>query len=284
MTAEKRCVDLFIPTKDRAFRAHSLLESAGRYLSQLEKITVSFQASNKEFEAAYELLIQRVHQDPAFETLRRACKEIKFVQRNDLKTVSRHFHEAHNNEFSSLLCDETIFFAPFDFNTSSAIDLLADSQVVFCSLRCGLNNSSQLSRTNNSGIFSEFSDGHYSTLLMHGQPRFISTVVTHHLPVYESESKDYLIWSLLFDSHVPHWGLAASVDGHVYRTGDLANLFDAFGKESFLKIEAGGQFALYKKYVPWAFKERRILLRSDLEFAVSERQVVFRKPGAAICF
>ena len=125
MTAEQRRVDLFIPTKDRAFRAHSLLESAGRYLSSIGKITVSFQASNKEFESTYRLLIQRVHQDPAFENLRQACKEIKFVQRNDLQTVSRHFHEAQN-EFSSLLCDETIFFAPFDFDTSSAIDLLAE--------------------------------------------------------------------------------------------------------------------------------------------------------------
>ena len=109
MTVDGRCVDIFIPTKDRPFRAHSLLESVGRNLSSIGKITVSFQASNKDFEAGYKLLIQRVREDPAFENLRRACKVISFVQRDDLRTISRHFHEESDGEFTSLLCDETFF-------------------------------------------------------------------------------------------------------------------------------------------------------------------------------
>ena len=65
----------------------------------------------------------------------------------------------------------------------------------------------------------------------------------------------------------------------MYRTGDLANLFDAFGKESFLEIEAGGQFALYEKYVPWHLRSTASCLDWILNLLYRKDRLYFENPA-----
>ena len=57
------------------------------------------------------------------------------------------------------------------------------------------------------------------------------------------------------------------------------SLLDAFGKESFLKIEAGGQFALYKKYVPWHLRSTASCLDRILNLMYRKDRLYFENPA-----
>ena len=75
------CVDIVIPSKDRAIQLHLLLESMSRHLKGMGRITITWQVENLELRKGYELLKSRIEESDKFLDLRNNSKSIIWVER-----------------------------------------------------------------------------------------------------------------------------------------------------------------------------------------------------------
>lgn len=244
-------VDILIPTKDRAMQLHLLLESMGRHLKNMGRITITWQGSNGEFVKGYELLKQRVNEDSAFALLRKNSKEIMFRQRTSLAEVYEAAMDSGDSNYIMPLVDDDVFIGEYDLVNHPASCYFFENKDVFsCSLRLGDNLSEQLSSTTGDGVVSRTPAGHATSLLSTGKPRFVIPEYNHLLSSGNDRSKfDFLVWAWPENLNVPHWSCVLSTTGHIYRKKMYNDMYCKFGKNNFLNIEGEGLNYLIKMFL-----------------------------------
>lgn len=237
-------VDILIPSKDRAMQLHLLLESMGKHLKNMGRITISWQGSNDEFCLGYELLQKRVKNDQAFAGLRNNSKEVLWRKRQSLREVYEAAMDSGDSEYLLPLVDDDVFIRDYDaVNAPASRYFSAHLEVLACAIRLGDNLSDQVSHSLGDGVLAEKSRGHGTTLLSTGKPRFLYPKLGHTLSdaiIEEYKSAEYLLWSWAANFNVPHWNCALSTTGHIYRKSIYLDYYRQFGKENFLNIEGNG--------------------------------------------
>lgn len=246
-------VDILIPTKDRAMQLHLLLESMGRHLKNMGRITITWQGSNGEFVKGYELLKQRVNEDSAFALLRKNSKEIIFRQRTSLAEVYEAAMDSGDSNYIMPLVDDDVFIGEYDLvNAPPSRYFFNHTEVLACAIRLGDNLSDQVSHSLADGVLDEKSLGHGTTLLSIGKPRFLYPKLGHTLSnaiLEEYKSAEYLLWSWAANLNASHWSCALSTTGHIYRKSFYLDYYQRFGKENFLNIEGKGLNHLIQKAI-----------------------------------
>lgn len=235
-------LDIVIPSKDRALQLHLLLESLNSFVKGIASLVITWQGSTEEFQKAYLLLKKRVEQDSTFAHLRSNTEKIIFLQRDNLKDVYTAYQNLSEAAFVLPLVDDDIFLKAFDFQNNEAIKQFVNSyEIIACNLRVGLNLSSQVPRTFDTGLSKNGIKGHASSIDSYGVPRLDYPLYSHNANKVKVESYKYCQWDILFNQNIPHWSLVASVTGQVYEKSYWLRLLDRYGKDNFLKIEAKGQ-------------------------------------------
>lgn len=248
------CVDILIPSKDRAMQLHLLLESMGRYLKNMGRITIAWQGSNDDFIVGYELLKNRVMHDSAFITLRKNSKEIIFNKRNSLREVYDSAIESGNSDYIMPLIDDDVFFTDHDLVNNQASQYFFDnSSVLSCSIRVGDNLSDQLSSSFADGLILDKPVGHATSLISSGKPRYNQPVYSHELDTGDnadnSRNLGFLMWAWPDNMNVPHWNTIWSTTSHIYRKAQYLEHFRTIGRENFLLIEKHGQTRQLKEFI-----------------------------------
>lgn len=245
-------VDILIPSKDRTTQLHLLLESMGKHLKGMGRVTISWMGSSDDFIAGYNLLRKRVMNDEAFGALRENSKEIVFKQRNTLREVYDAATESGDSYYIMPLIDEDIFFKDYDLvNAAPSIYFFEHPSVISCSLRLGNNLSNQLPSTTDDGLLAKEPCGHATSLLSSGAPRYIQNKYTHKLGDINNEDSTTccLIWAWPDNMNVIHWNIAWSTTSHIYRKSDYLDMMQRVGRENFLLIEGMGAMEHFRKFL-----------------------------------
>ena len=229
---------------------HLLLESMGRHLKNMGRITISWQGSDDEFIKGYELLKKRVYEDEAFASLRKNSKEIIFRQRTSLSEVYKAAMDPGDFNYIMPLVDDDIFIREYDLvNHPASRYLFENDEILSCSIRLGDNLSDQVSSTTGDGVVYETPRGHAVSLLSTGKPRFIIPRHYHLLSSNKGTVADYLVWAWPENLNVPHWSSVLSTTGHIYRKRMYNEMYNKFGKDNFLNIEGEGFRYLIKNFL-----------------------------------
>jgi len=253
VTASASTVDLIIPSKDRAMQLHLLLESMGKHLRSMGRITITWQGSNDNFIAGYELLKKRVLESPSFSSLRQHSKEIIFRQRNSLREVYDAAMDSGNSDYIMPLVDDDVFIRDYDLLNDPASKYFYEHDDTFaCAIRLGDNLSEQVSHSLDDGILHSQPRGHGDSVTITGKPKFIYPVYGYMMSregLEEYHSKKYLVFDWRKNLNVSHWSCFTSVTSMIYRKRDYVFLINKFGKNNFLRIEALGRLYYMKKAV-----------------------------------
>lgn len=243
-------VDILIPTKDRAMQLHLLLESMGRYLKNIGRITISWQGSSEEYIKGYALLRQRVYKDETFTSLRKNSKEIVFRQRSSLHEVYEAAMDSGDSDYILPLIDDDVFIQDYDLvNHPASRYFYENDKILSCSVRLGDNLNDQVSSTTGDGVEYNKPSGHAVSLLSTGKPRFIVPRYYHLLTSNNGNTAEYLMWAWPENMNVPHWSSVLSTTGQIYRKKMYNELYNKFGKDNFLNIEGEGLRYLIKQFL-----------------------------------
>lgn len=260
-------VDILIPTKDRAMQLHLLLESMRKHLKGMGRITISWQGSDDDFVAGYELLKKRAMNDGAFTALRDNSKEIIFRRRNSLREVYDAAIESGNSDYIMPLIDDDVFFKSYDLvNNQASLYLFDNQSVLACSIRVGDNLSNQLSSSLADGLVQDKPVGHATSLFSAGKPRFIQINHTHELETEKKTTKShsrYLKWAWPDNLNVPHWSAVWSTTSQIYRKIPYLKLFETIGRENFLQIEKQWQVKQFAEFLGLPYFLFNILCFTD---------------------
>ena len=250
-------VDILIPTKDRAMQLHLLLESMGRYLKNMGRITISWQGSNDDFIAGYAMLKKRVLEAPAFSSLRDNSKEIIFRHRNSLREVYDAAMDSGDSNYIMPLVDDDVFIRDYDLVNESASRYFFDHEdTLECSIRLGDNLSDQVSHSLNDGILHLIPKGHGDSVTIIGKPKLIYPVYGYVMSrdfLEQYHSRKYMVFDWRKNLNVAHWSSLTSVTSIIYRKKDYLFMINEFGRDNFLKIEALGRLYFMKKALSFPF-------------------------------
>lgn len=244
------CVDVLIPSKDRAIYLHRLLQTMSSHLKGIGRITITWQADNVSFADGYRLLEKRVRNDAVFSSLRSNSREIVFQQRKSLHEIYNVVQDSGESHYILPLVDDDVFIRSYELSCAEASQIFfKDKDVLCCSIRLGDNLSCQVSHTVGDGVFHDRSKGHAAALLSTGKPVFISPVIGHKISAKIIDSynnQEHLIWNWVNSLNVVHWGCPVSTTSHIYRKNFYLEMFKKFGQENFLLIEGLAQEYLLK--------------------------------------
>lgn len=214
-------VDIMIPSKDRPAQLHQLLSLVNRNVTGIGQITLTIQASNKDYQKGYEILIDRLFNDDHFQMLRNQT-EIITLYRDDLSKVGEALEHLGNSELLLVLSDDELFYGGINFEDNLALKkFIIDPSILCCSIRLGENITPKLPHTHK-----------YFTK---AQPNFID------------KSSEFLVWTWPDNLNTYHWACIFSTSGHIYRKKEYIKIFRLFGDENFLKIEGNAVRHLVKE-------------------------------------